>query len=416
MYVEGPGPDPLPRRRHGQGVPGRPGRRTAAAHPGRPGREAPAGLRRHGSRPCTRATRSPSRRCDGIAGRRPRTSPARWTHDTNKVGMVLRPPPPATRTQHYVVLPGKVAPVSDFIAKLLLSSRDLDELGQAGQAQPVGAPAFSPGRGLRRRSRTGRPRGEGRSTPPDVTQGSREHRVQRPARRRRRQRAPPPSPPGWVRASRRAPHRLLQRLRHPRIRPALPPVPGHADRCRLPLPGHRHRTALRHAVQQRQRQRRLRHRRVRLEEGAGGAGRRPSRPRTSSATRTSTPPRTGGLVEFLPTGPRLSTTRRASRRVREEAPMTQTEAPSDGAPASYATQRHLALDGTAAATGVLAASRLPAPRSARGATAAAASARSGEEAVPRAAPGRCSASSSTSSGARPQGRASAWRSSTPAWT
>lgn len=44
-----------------------------------------------------------------------------------------------TRTQQYVVLKGRVAPVSDFVAKLLLSSRDLVGLDQDGKAQDVSA-------------------------------------------------------------------------------------------------------------------------------------------------------------------------------------------------------------------------------------------------------------------------------------
>ncbi|MCX4642803.1 MULTISPECIES: type VII secretion protein EccB [unclassified Streptomyces] len=50
----------------------------------------------------------------------------------NRVGMVLKTP-----DQYYVVLPGKVAPVSDFTAHLLLGSPDLVGLGQAGEATKV---------------------------------------------------------------------------------------------------------------------------------------------------------------------------------------------------------------------------------------------------------------------------------------
>ncbi|MGC5362753.1 type VII secretion protein EccB [Streptomyces sp. DT24] len=69
--------------------------------------------------------------------------------EANKVGMVLAATS-GTRTQRYVVLPGRVAPVSDFIAKLLLSSRDLIGLGQAGNALPVSAAAFEPGQAFGR--------------------------------------------------------------------------------------------------------------------------------------------------------------------------------------------------------------------------------------------------------------------------
>ncbi|MFE1933811.1 type VII secretion protein EccB [Streptomyces sp. NPDC059474] len=60
----------------------------------------------------------------------------------NRVGMILR----ATTgpgTQHYVVLPGKVARISDFVAKLLLSSDQLRPLNQAGMAERVSAADFS---------------------------------------------------------------------------------------------------------------------------------------------------------------------------------------------------------------------------------------------------------------------------------
>ncbi|MFG2524272.1 type VII secretion protein EccB [Streptomyces sp. NPDC048527] len=50
----------------------------------------------------------------------------------NRVGMVLKTP-----DQYYVVLPGKVAPVTDFTAHLLLGSPDLVRLGQPGEATKV---------------------------------------------------------------------------------------------------------------------------------------------------------------------------------------------------------------------------------------------------------------------------------------
>ncbi|MFI6288750.1 type VII secretion protein EccB [Streptomyces sp. NPDC051018] len=62
----------------------------------------------------------------------------------NKVGMILTATD-ATRNQQYVVLKGRVAPVSDFTAKLLLNSRELIDLGQAGRATSVSAAAFRPG-------------------------------------------------------------------------------------------------------------------------------------------------------------------------------------------------------------------------------------------------------------------------------
>ncbi|MFD9863914.1 type VII secretion protein EccB [Streptomyces alboflavus] len=61
----------------------------------------------------------------------------------NKVGMVLRAAD-GDRKQHYVVLPGRVAPVSDFTAHLLLASPDLVRLGQPGKARDISPGAFSP--------------------------------------------------------------------------------------------------------------------------------------------------------------------------------------------------------------------------------------------------------------------------------
>jgi hypothetical protein len=63
--------------------------------------------------------------------------------EANEVGMVLRAPNGDT-DQYYVVEPGKVVPVSDFTAELLLNSKDLVSLGQAGQPLDVSAGAFVP--------------------------------------------------------------------------------------------------------------------------------------------------------------------------------------------------------------------------------------------------------------------------------
>ncbi|GAA3118345.1 type VII secretion protein EccB [Streptomyces rectiviolaceus] len=61
----------------------------------------------------------------------------------NRVGMVLKASDGAGM-QHYVVEPGRVAPVSDFTAKLLLSSRDLLKVGQNGGARALSTAAFTP--------------------------------------------------------------------------------------------------------------------------------------------------------------------------------------------------------------------------------------------------------------------------------
>ncbi|MFF9146453.1 type VII secretion protein EccB [Streptomyces sp. NPDC014861] len=62
-----------------------------------------------------------------------------------KVGMVISATD-GTRRQMYVVLQDRVAPVSDFTAKLLLNSRQLVSLGQAGRPSAQSGGAFlSPG-------------------------------------------------------------------------------------------------------------------------------------------------------------------------------------------------------------------------------------------------------------------------------
>lgn len=63
--------------------------------------------------------------------------------EVNRVGMVLKASDGAG-IQNYVVLPGRIAPVSDFTAKLLLSSSDLVKVGQDGQARDLSIGAFTP--------------------------------------------------------------------------------------------------------------------------------------------------------------------------------------------------------------------------------------------------------------------------------
>ncbi|MFI0981985.1 type VII secretion protein EccB [Streptomyces sp. NPDC021093] len=74
----------------------------------------------------------------------PAGAPGSLRPEQNKVGMVLRATD-GTKAQQYVVLKGRVAPVSDFTAKLLLNSRDLIGLGQAGRPTAVSAAAIEPG-------------------------------------------------------------------------------------------------------------------------------------------------------------------------------------------------------------------------------------------------------------------------------
>lgn len=61
----------------------------------------------------------------------------------NKVGMVLSAQT-GSGTQHYVVLPGKVAPVSDFVAWLLISAPATDGLNMHGKAREIDLQSLDP--------------------------------------------------------------------------------------------------------------------------------------------------------------------------------------------------------------------------------------------------------------------------------
>ncbi|WP_225823232.1 type VII secretion protein EccB [Streptomyces naphthomycinicus] len=68
-------------------------------------------------------------------------APGQLDDQANRVGMVLRAPVNG-QEQYFVVLPGRVAPVSDFVAQLLLTSESLVKLGQAGHHLEVSAGAI----------------------------------------------------------------------------------------------------------------------------------------------------------------------------------------------------------------------------------------------------------------------------------
>ncbi|MFY4718545.1 type VII secretion protein EccB [Streptomyces sp. LaBMicrA B280] len=79
-------------------------------------------------------------RVTGTAGA-PAGAPGELDAQANRVGMVLRAPVNGTE-HYYVVLPGRIAPVSDFVAQLLLTSKDLVKLNQAGHPTEVSAGAI----------------------------------------------------------------------------------------------------------------------------------------------------------------------------------------------------------------------------------------------------------------------------------
>lgn len=72
-------------------------------------------------------------------------APGQLDDSVNRVGMLLKAFDNNTE-QYYVVLPGRVAPVSAFVAQLLLFSKDLAPLGQAGQAREMSPGAIEPGK------------------------------------------------------------------------------------------------------------------------------------------------------------------------------------------------------------------------------------------------------------------------------
>ncbi|MFK4147379.1 type VII secretion protein EccB [Streptomyces sp. NPDC004065] len=82
-------------------------------------------------------------RIDGVPGA-PAGAPGGLDATANRVGMVLKALD-NNRVQYYVVLPHRVAKVSAFVAQLLLFSKDLAGLGQAGQARQVSPGAIDPG-------------------------------------------------------------------------------------------------------------------------------------------------------------------------------------------------------------------------------------------------------------------------------
>ncbi|MFM9698303.1 type VII secretion protein EccB [Streptomyces europaeiscabiei] len=71
---------------------------------------------------------------DGTPGAKANASTGLEQYD--KVGEVIKAYD-GQRMQYYVVLPGEVARISEFVATLLLNSGDLVDVGQAGEAQQV---------------------------------------------------------------------------------------------------------------------------------------------------------------------------------------------------------------------------------------------------------------------------------------
>ncbi|GAA0671614.1 type VII secretion protein EccB [Streptomyces thermocarboxydovorans] len=96
----------------------------------------------------------------------PAGAPGQLDATANRVGMVLKAFD-NNKVQYYVVLPGRVAPVSAFVAQLLLFSEDLAQLGQAGKPLEVSPGAIVPGKpfGTEHRWPTGKPRAVNQASP-----------------------------------------------------------------------------------------------------------------------------------------------------------------------------------------------------------------------------------------------------------
>ncbi|MFM9609399.1 type VII secretion protein EccB [Streptomyces niveiscabiei] len=75
----------------------------------------------------------------------PAGAPGGLDEATNRVGMVLKAAD-LNKDQYYVVLPGRVAPISPFVAQLLLFSKELKDLGQTGEAKPMSPGDIVPGK------------------------------------------------------------------------------------------------------------------------------------------------------------------------------------------------------------------------------------------------------------------------------
>ncbi|MFV0133322.1 type VII secretion protein EccB [Streptomyces sp. HMX87] len=75
----------------------------------------------------------------------PANAPGQLDESADKVGTVLKAFD-NNKEQYYVVLPDRVAPVSAFVAQLLLFSKDLAQVGQAGQALETSPGAIVPGK------------------------------------------------------------------------------------------------------------------------------------------------------------------------------------------------------------------------------------------------------------------------------
>jgi type VII secretion protein EccB len=79
---------------------------------------------------------------DGTPGAQANASEGLAQSGDDKVGEVIKAPN-GTRMQYYVVQPGRVAAISEFVATLLLNSGDLVAVGQAGEAKQVSPAAVA---------------------------------------------------------------------------------------------------------------------------------------------------------------------------------------------------------------------------------------------------------------------------------
>ena len=163
----------------------------------------------------------------------------------NKVGVVLKAPT-AGGPQQYVVLKDRIAPVSDFVARLLLNSPDSAPLLQNGKPHEVSGSEVEDAGEPFLTEKNWPDSTSGSVNNPSATAGSRNTlcNVLKDVGKGNKTKLGT-----WVGDSFPAqlPTGSCQRLRQPGLRPALPAGERHVE-DRIPLPGHRHRPPLRPAA------------------------------------------------------------------------------------------------------------------------------------------------------------------------
>ncbi len=236
---------------------------------------------------------------DGTPGAKANALTDLSLRDFDKVGEVIKAND-GQSLKYYVVLPGKVARVSEFVATLLLNSGDLVPVGQTGEAQPVSPGAVSDSTTFEadknwptympKTVNDGTSATSGRNTVCNVLRsvgGGNKTTLSTWAGTDFPATLPTGSSSAYVTAGSGQLYRQVM---------------GHRGRRRPGLPGHRHGPALRPAVQQRQHHRRQRHR-YDGQAAQGGTERGQDRPDPPRLREGQPGPRPRGVVDVPPDGP-----------------------------------------------------------------------------------------------------------------